>query len=214
MIDLSQKLLLSLLLNSFICGALLGLVYEAIRFIKLFCRIDHEQTLRKQIMLSVNKVIEYVLTFFMDISFCLLFAVCAITLTYKMSGGVFRGIVYTAMLLGLFAYYFTLGRLFLKLNKKIIHFIKKIIGKLVALIKIPLKVLFSLFVKLYHLTIGRLIGKIINRIREKRKMREIKRKAAEKRISETAEEKEEKYEQKIYGYRKENRVSFNGSRAT
>ena len=190
MIDLSQPLLMSLLLSSFIGGVLLGVVYEVMHFFKLLFSTEKNSSERKQAMLIFNRAIIYALTFLTDVLFCLFFAVCAITLTYKMSGGVFRGMVYTAMLSGLFIYHLTLGRLFLKLNKKVVRLVRKAIGELIALIKIPLKAFFSLFVKIYHLTMGRLIGKIRGKINEIRKMRENKRKAAEKQISEIVEEKE------------------------
>lgn len=201
MIDLSQEQLLSMLLSSFLLGVLLGVVYEGIRLLKLIC------TSREKKCRSVRLVILYTLTFLTDVAFALLFALTAILLTYKISGGIFRGMVYIGMISGLALYYFTVGRLTLKLSSRLASLIKKAVKILLKLIFTPIRAIFLLIFKLYTLTIGKIIGKIGCSIKEKRmrKQAELIREAEAPAQNESREEK---------GYRKEGRISFGGKGAS
>lgn len=201
MIDLSQEQLASMLISSFLCGVLLGVVYEGIRFLKLLC------TPQGKHLRLARSVILHILTFLTDLAFILLYALVAILLTYRISGGVFRGMVYIGMTSGFALYYFTIGKLTLKISRGLAKLIKKTVKMLLKLVYTPIRAIFLLIVKLYTLTIGKIIGKIICSIKQKREKRKATSSSAETPPA-LVESREEK------GYRKEGRISFGGKRAS
>ena len=154
LIDLSQERIAQMLLTAFLCGIALGLLYEAIRLVRLIispsCGVGWSR-----------KVLLLIYTFLTDFLFIMFFAATAILLTYKLSGGIFRGIVYLSMSTGLLLYYFTVGKITRTLSERIAEFIKKIIKKILKVLIIPLRAIFLLFFKLYTLTIGKKLCKII-----------------------------------------------------
>ena len=205
MIDLSQEIILSLILRSFFTGAVLGLLYECVRVVKmLFCINGSTRG---------GKILLFIYLFFTDLAFCLLFAFFAILLTYNLSGGVFRGCVYVCMALGLMIYRLTLGRLAERIERVITNIIRKASRAILRLVAIPIRAIFSLVCRLYSLTIGRIIGKIIYSARERRIA---KRGAPQERVegqlpppSSREEIKEEENNAKrARGYKKEDRISF------
>ncbi len=188
-----------MLLYSFLCGIILSVVYEGIRLLKLICAPPEKHSY------GVRKAFYHILTFLTDLVFVLLFALVAILLTYRVSGGIFRGMVYVGMLAGTALYYFTVGRLTIKISLGLAKFIKKATRMILKLIYKPLRAFFLLIFKLYALTIGKIIGKIVYNVKQKRSEKQ----AALEGVTETnvlAESREEK------GYRKEGRISFGGKR--
>ena len=146
MINLTQAQLTELISSSLLLGAILGVIYELFRFIKYTFSVNGRK----------GAVFSYILTFFCDFIFCLLFAFVAILQSYRISGGIFRGISYIGMLSGLLLYYFTLGKLTLKINRKFALFVRKTVQKILKLVSIPIRAIFSLIFKLYTLTIGKI----------------------------------------------------------
>ena len=206
MIDLSQQLLLGLLLHSLAAGALMGAIYDVIRFVKMLAGVEYG-VYKKTSKFTLKNAVTSAVTFCSDVIFWLLFALCAISLTYTISGGIFRGLVYIGMLSGLCVYYFTLGKLTLKISSKISKVVKKTVRALIKIILIPLRAIFCIFVRLYRLTIGKIIGKI--------KEREKKRRQDRKSVSDAqsvaalpAGDGEEDINARLSGYKKENRISF------
>lgn len=205
MIDLSQEIILSLILRSFFTGAVLGLLYECVRVVKMLFCINRST--------RGGKILLFIYLFFTDLAFCLLFAFCAILLTYNLSGGVFRGCVYVCMALGLMIYRLTLGRLAERIERVITNIIRKASRAILRLVVIPIRAIFSLVCRLYSLTIGRIIGKIIYSARERRIAN---RGAPQERVegqlpppSSREEIKEEENNAKrARGYKKEDRISF------
>ena len=206
MIDLSQQLLLGLLLHSLAAGALMGAIYDVIRFVKMLVGVEYG-AYKKTSKFTLKNAVTSVVTFCSDVIFWLLFALCAISLTYTISGGIFRGLVYIGMLSGLCVCYLTLGKLTLKISSKISKVVKKTVRALIKIILIPLRAIFCIFVRLYRLTIGKIIGKI--------KEREKKRRQDRKSVSDAqsvaalpAGDGEEDINARLSGYKKENRISF------
>lgn len=195
MIDLSQERIAQMLLSAFLCGMTFGILYEGIRLIRHIIAPAHKR-------LCVRRIALVVYTFFTDFFFIILFAAAAILLTYRMSGGIFRGIVYIGMGAGSCLYYFVIGRLTRPLTEKIAKISKKTIKKLLKIVLIPLRAIFLLIFKLYTLTIGRFLCKIINRIKEKNVKKQNSAELPE--LSEVEQMKVEK------GYKKEGRISFGG----
>ena len=183
-----------MLINAFLLGMLLGVIYEGIRFLKFLFTSGRNGA----------NVFLYILTFLTDFLFILLFATVAILQTYKMSGGVFRGFVYLGMFFGLMLYYFTIGKLTAKISAKMASFIRKTVKGTLRFICIPLRAIFLLIFKIYILTIGKIIGKIRCRVQEKRSRLQP--------LPETAELPAKATCKRDEGYKKEGRVSFGGKR--
>lgn len=203
MIDLSQGELAIILLRSFLCGVVLGVVYEMIRAFKLLCGVESYSGERRK-KRGFASFLSHAVTFATDILFWVGSGCASILLIYA-CGGFFRGLIYIGIFGGFLAYYFTLGRLILALNRKITGKIKKaLIAALPHLLK-PVKLIFGRIILLYHLTIGKIIDKIIEG-RKKRK----ESLADEKTQAEDAECGKEDF---VYvggktGYRRVGRVSF------
>ena len=190
LIDLSQELLLNILLSAFLLGVSHGILYEGIRLVRL--------------IFEPNAVISNITTHVTDFAFIVLFALVAILHTYKMSGGIFRGLSYVGMITGFMIYYFTLGRLTLKISKRIARIIRKSTCKLFKILFIPIRLIFSLVFKVYTLTIYKKIGKIKCKGKEAREKRQNgQNKATLIAVDVCQNEK---------GYKKEGRVSFGEKR--
>lgn len=211
MIDLSQELLIGLLIRSFLCGVALGIFYELIRFVKIFLGVDFGKYTSMSAYSRPRRVFLYAFTFVSDIIFWVILGIVSITLTYHTSGGVFRGMVYVGMFLGLATYYFTLGRAMLLLSAKVSRLLKKLLKIIIKALLVPINAAISLFVKIYHLTIGKIIGKIINRIalrRENKRQAKLNNDVATQTFGECDGEETSKYANSTQRYRKEGRISF------
>ncbi len=215
MIDQSQEILMSLLAYSFILGVLLGMVYDVIRFVKMLFGVRYGREADKMRTCGALTVFLFVLTFIFDFLFCILISVVAVSLTYSMSGGVFRGMVYIGLFGGLILYYFTLGKLILKINARLTGFIKKLLVKIAKIVFVPIKGVFFLLVKCYRLTIGRIVGKIRMMAEKKRLKKEelLKNKSAERDLLPESGGEEEKDADTRERYPKPDRISF-GQRYT
>ena len=198
MINISQEKLLIMLLSSLALGVAFGIFYELIRLLRVIIAP------RKVSGMSLHRILSDIVTFFADFVFILLFAVAAILQTYKISGGVFRGLTYIGMSLGFLFYYFVVGRLTKKISENIARIIKKTICALARLIFVPFKKIFLLFFRIYTLTIGRFIGKIKSEIKKKRVLNKI--------TSEGIQDVVLEVEKENSGYKKEGRISFGGQR--
>ena len=203
MIDLSQGDLAIILLRSFWCGVALGGVYEIIRAFKLLCGVEDYDGERKK-RAGFLGFFAHAITFVTDLAFWVGSGCVSILLTYA-CGGFFRGLLYIGIFGGFLAYYLTLGRLILGLNRKIMGKIKKVLTVAMPYILKPFKFIFGRIILLYHLTIGKIIDKII----EDRK----KRKEALVEDDPPAEDGECGKEGFVYvdgqtGYRRDGRVSF------
>lgn len=204
MINLSEEIILSLIIKAFFTGVALGILYEGVRIVKMLLSIGQDG--------HKLKAASFLFLFFTDLAFCLIFASSAILLTYNISGGVFRGCVYVSMAIGLLLYRLTVGKLTEKIERFITDLINKLLRAILRLVSIPMRAIFSLVCRIYSLTIGRIIGKIICRVKE---MREKKRAQGNVDLgqsliqSHTKEIKEEDNNAKGAGrYKKEDRISF------
>lgn len=208
MIDISQATLAWLFVYSVALGILLGMFYDAIRFCKMLLGVDYGK--RKARRGRARKAFVFFITFIFDVIFWLIFAASSVLLTYNVSGGVFRGMVYFGMLSGGAAYYLTLGRLTLKIGDATARFIKRAVWRVIKLILVPVRAIFSLIIKLYHLTFGKVIGKIISeRKRRKEALRAALSPPADL-IEKTQKENETNVTKRRY--EREGRISFGGCR--
>lgn len=191
MIFLSQERIAQMILLSFIYGCAFGFIIDAIRLVRSILM----PTLQSNKSGFFRCAIVMVFNFIVDLVFVLGFTVCALLFTYNMSGGVFRGVVYVIMALGIVVYSISFGRMTVKSNAWLSSQIKKILRKIVYILSVPIVKIKKRIIKLYALTIGKKIDKI---------------------KKETGEEKEHDEEclpvssdiQK--GYKKEGRISLGG----
>ena len=161
MIDLSQELIATLILYSLVCGVCLGVLYEVARFIRcLVLGGDKVGTLRAVIAATIS--------FLSDLVFIILCAACGILITFEMCDGVFRGVVYVGIALGLLIYRVTLGMLTSVLVERLANVVKRMMRWVFRMAILPFRVIKFLIVGLYALTIGKIIGRIKERIIIKR----------------------------------------------
>lgn len=158
MLGLSEREVALFLLNAFLCGVCLGIVYESIRAFKMLCGVKYREQ-REENESGFFSVIIFILTLFTDVAFWLFAGIVSIILTYA-AGGVFRGSAYIAMAVGFLLYYFTLGKVFLGLNIKITSSIRKVIIKIIRFMLKKTRKLRSAIISRYHLTIGGFFDKI------------------------------------------------------
>lgn len=200
MIDLSQRLIASLILSSAACGVCLGVLYELVRFARCLMSPTRGRAV------GIRAVFAAAVTFITDLLFLILFAVCGILITFEICRGVFRGIVYVSMAVGLLIYRCTLGRLTARIVRWIAITLKKILKRVLGILILPLRKIKFLIVKLYTLTIGKIIGRIKERMILKRLAGLLDDEAAENDgLLPTREDVD-----KEKGYRREGRISFGG----
>lgn len=168
MIDLSQSTLVALLLYSLLLGVILGVFYDVMRFIRLFLVVKARTDTSCGNGITVKGVLGGAIIFVFDVIFFLVFAVSSLILTYNVSGGVFRGMVYFGMLAGGAIYYLTVGRLTLKLEEKLVRILRRASIRALRLVLALMRPIFCFALKIYHLTIGKIIGKIVRVTRERR----------------------------------------------
>lgn len=210
MFDLTQSEVGKWLLCAFLWGVGLGIFYDVIRAFRMLCGVSYGDVTERKKHIAA-RIFEYLTIFFTDIIFWLVSGVLSILLIYRMGGGIFRGITYIGLAAGFALYYFTLGNVVLKCSRFLVRFLKKAVKKMLCIMLIPAKKLFSALIALYRLTIGRILGKIIE---------EVRRAAQKKRQAAIAEEdknipdedsggKEEfVYVDGKIGYRKQGRINF------
>ena len=211
MIDLSQDVLLSLLLRALLSGAVLGGFYDCIRALKMLLGVRYGNEISQNALSIGRRVLVFCVTFFFDLVFWLAAALISVMLIYHVGGGIFRGMAYLGMAIGFTVYYFTLGRLVLYINERVTDLIKKTLRWAARLALIPIRALGRGIFFLYLLTIGKFIGKIKERMAiAKARRKEVK--GEEDGVSSENEDacgKEEfVYVDGKTGYRKEGRIRF------
>lgn len=211
MIDIPQELLFSLLLKSLLCGGILGVFYDILRAIKMLLGVRYGEC--SEFSSLGGRAVVFIVTFITDLVFWVTAGLLSIALIYSVGDGRFRGMTYIALALGFLVYYLTLGRLMLKVSAFLVKILKKAARRLIGLILAPIKLILRLIISLYHLTIGRIIGKIIVAVAASRQRR---REAALVSIAETSEEAGGKEDLDFadgkHRYSKEGRIDF-GRRA-
>ncbi len=209
MIDLSQSAIAYLALSAILLGAAHGVLYDMIRFVKLMLGVEYGKP-SSEGNGKVKNVFLHIFTFICDVIFWICFAVTSVILTYNMSGGVFRGIVYLGMLGGGALYYFTLGRLVLKINIKLTRLVKKTLKWLYWIVTAPIRAIISLIIKLYHLTIGKVIGKIVSEVKRRQERRKQRSQTAVAALEPEYTKEEKNTDVTKYRYKGEGRISFYG----
>lgn len=166
MIDISQTALLGLIIRSFLCGVVLGVIYG---FIKITRILLFSKEMKNN--LSV-KIFKYIFIFIGDMLLGVLVGLISVLLIYHINGGIFRGMVYLFLFFGFMLYRLTFARLIEKMIIKLLHVVFRVMKKIFKVLFLPFKLIFRGLFFIYHLTIGKIIGKIIISMK---KRQEIKR---------------------------------------
>ena len=111
--EISREAFLPFLVCTFILGIMLGAIYDVFRI------------RRKAARKAGKRWLDFVLTLFEDVVFCLFATVCMILATYKLYFGIPRWYAYVSCALGFFLWQKTVGRLTMKLSDKIIDLIAR-----------------------------------------------------------------------------------------
>lgn len=111
--EISREAFLPFLIFSFLIGIMLGAVYEIFRIRRIAARKAGKRRL------------DFVLTLFEDIIFCLFASISMILATYKLYFGIPRWYAYASCALGFFFWQKTVGRLIMKLSDKIIDLLSR-----------------------------------------------------------------------------------------
>lgn len=204
MIDLSQGVLLALLVKSFLAGVALGVFYDLIRAFKMFFGVRYARPIAKR-SVAVS-ALAYIVTFLTDILFWVIVGVTSILLMYGVGGGVFRGLTYSGLVAGALLYYFSIGRLVLKVSEKVVDIIKKAVRRVTRILAKPFVLVGRGLIFLFHLTIGNFLGKIKNRRAQKRKCAQIEPDEAP--ALENGGKDEFVYVDGKNGYKRDGRISF------
>lgn len=141
----------ALLLYSFAVGALLGVLWDIFRIIRLIvCNgrsTDNSFPIRlpaseREVTKALSfkhrqKVLPIILIFISDLLFCLFAAVSVILLLFHLNGGQIRGFVLFGAALGAVIYYFTVGKLTFAFSDRIIRGAKRLIRFILSVTVIP-----------------------------------------------------------------------------
>ena len=191
MIFLSQERIAQMILLSFIYGCVFGVIIDLIRLVRLILTPTNPDGKAR----IVGRAIVTVFNFAADLVLVIGFTVCALLFTYNMSGGVFRGVVYVMMALGVIAYSTSFGKLTVRANAWLSSKIKKLFRKISHMVSIPFRKIKKRIIKVYTLTIGKKIDKI-------KKESEEKKEHNDECLPTSSDMKK--------GYRKEGRISLGG----
>lgn len=131
-----------------------------------------------------------ILTYIEDILFWLCSAIFLLFVLFKLNNGEIRSYTIIGLLLGVLLYMLTISKYFIKLNVKILTFFKKIIGKIINIILIPIKVLFNILKKIifkpftfFVINIKKKYSNFCKKTKNKlKKPKKIKKDATERRI--------------------------------
>ncbi len=157
--EISMTALALEFLYSIILGVFLGIIYDAIRLLRVM-RGTYKKSeiktneipefIQRYIRLPKKKLVKKKKgTFFVAVGDVLffVFSACAFSIfAYHFNDGVIRGFALFGMIFGFFVYYFTVGKLVLFLSFQIVNFVKMVFSYAFFLLIFPF---FYIFEKIY-----------------------------------------------------------------
>ena len=90
-----------------------------------------------------------IVTYIEDIVFWLLTGLITLYFIFTYNNGEIRLYIFLGIVLGTILYMLTISKYFIKINVKIINFIKTITGKIIFIFLYPLKIIFKVLQKLF-----------------------------------------------------------------
>lgn len=146
-----------LFLYSLAVGALLGVLWDIFRIIRLIvCKersADDSFPIRlpsneREVIKALSfkhrqKIIPVILIFISDLLFCLFASATVILLLFHLNGGQIRGFVLFGAALGAVTYYFTVGKLTFAFSDRMIRGAKRLIRFILSVTVIPVFVLLN-----------------------------------------------------------------------
>lgn len=171
-IGMSEQL--TLLLYSLLLGIFIGVLFDAVRFVRL---ILYSEDLPGNERGRVRNTVGIIINAVCDILFFILAAVSVVLFCFQTNYGQYRSFMLIATGAGALFYRVTVGRLTYFFSLALVRFLKRITGAFVTLTAVPL---FKAFIKaasyIYKATLGRLLQTVAaeaGRIGTRRKKRAI-----------------------------------------
>lgn len=204
MIDISQKVLLGLVIRSFLCGTILGVIYGFIKIPRIILFSNPKSN-----NLS-HKILKYSFTFIGDMLLGLLVGLVSVLLIYHINGGIFRGMVYLFLAFGFILYRLTVARPVEKCIIIVLRTLFRVLKRVFKILFVPIKLIFRGIFFIYHLTIGKIVGKIIMKIKNRREIKKEKERLSEiaAQISDDTTRGDPIYENPKERYNRAGRISF------
>lgn len=161
--EISPILLFRLLLYSFAFGAILGVVNDVSRILRVFCGVRYSEKrfgrwyerelplihrpLNRGKQGRFSGALLQVLIFFQDVFLFLTAGVGLVILNYEMNQGRFRFYTVFAMIAGFAVYYFTLGKLVMLVSEGIVFLIRATLTIVFGLFLRPFCLFYRFFMK-------------------------------------------------------------------
>ena len=155
--EISQLSFVLLSIYSLCFGIGLGIIYDIIRIQRVIFGFDHPDSKKidyrnielpiikkKAYKDSENKILKIIFEFLFavyDILFMVSFGVIAVLIAYAYNSGRVRLIIFVGLIVGFLAYYFTVGKLVVKLSGLVAFIIRCIAVYLVQIISAPCKMI-------------------------------------------------------------------------
>lgn len=131
-----------------------------------------------------------IITYIEDILFWIFSGIFLLFVVFKFNNGEIRSYIIIGLLCGILIYMLTISKYFIKVNVKILTFLKNIIAKLISIILFPLKVILNIFRKIFFkpftffvININKKCIDFCKKIKNNlKRTKKIKKKATERRI--------------------------------
>lgn len=148
--EISQKGLLLLFLYSCATGGVLGLIYDAIRVVRVMIAMSNEEYLQRElpwihrrVLLAdgkgVGRAVTAVVTGVCDFTFMIIFAIALILVAYSENMGRMRWLIPTGAMIGFTLYYQTVGRLTRKITHLAAFLVRAVLTYIYTLAALPVK---------------------------------------------------------------------------
>lgn len=138
MIIPEQRLLFIMILYSAAIGAMLGVIYDVFRIIRIAVSLGEKQKPKSNgKRAKIREAVSFVVIFIEDVLFFIIAAIITILFIFMVNNGQVRLFAVTGEIFGFLLYYFTVGRIVLKLAERIIALIKYVFSLLYRYVVLP-----------------------------------------------------------------------------
>jgi len=142
-VSLSQQL--SSILISFATGIILGVIYDVVRIVKCLLGIKYSKSQSELWFKSLNlnkrdshsNIKEHVVIWITDIIFFIISGVVIAISVYYSNNGVARWYMLASVVIGFVIYYFTIGKIVIRISNVASQLIKTVVGGFLYLLTYP-----------------------------------------------------------------------------